>query len=98
MHYPSEAYVTDYFKILDFLVYNGDDVDLLVRRGIITSIKDNNEVLSMIPLCLYEIGSFPDDPVHKWKACVKTISIAAVVILVLTIVQTFCSVVSLFKS
>ena len=48
-HYPSETYITDYLKVLDFLVDTDKDVDVLVHKGIITTLLgNNNEVVTMI--------------------------------------------------
>ncbi|XP_052200152.1 UPF0481 protein At3g47200-like isoform X1 [Diospyros lotus] len=121
-HYPSETYITDYLKVLDFLVNTDKDVNVLVHKGIITTLLgDNSEVATMINrLCsnliqanmnskylsiCKELNDFYEKPVHKWKAGmihdyfdtpVKTAtSIAAIVLLILTLVQTICSVLSL---
>ena len=38
-HYVGDAYVTDFFAILDFLIDNSKDVDLLCDKGILNTWK-----------------------------------------------------------
>ncbi|XP_052197437.1 UPF0481 protein At3g47200-like [Diospyros lotus] len=124
-HYSSKTYITDYLKVLDFLVDTDKDVNVLVHKGIITTLLgDSNEVATMINrLCsnliqpnmnleylfiCKQLNDFYDKPVNKWKAGmirnyfdtpVKTVtSIAAMVLLILTAIQTICTVIPLVKS
>ncbi|XP_052196890.1 UPF0481 protein At3g47200-like [Diospyros lotus] len=124
-HYPFETYITDYLKVLDFLINTNKDVDVLVHKGIITTLLgDNSEVVIMINSlcsnliqlnmnCEYlfickQLNDFYEKPVRKWKAsiihdyfntAVKTASsIATIVLLILTLVQTICSVLSVLYS
>ncbi|KAJ7964941.1 hypothetical protein O6P43_014670 [Quillaja saponaria] len=47
-HYPYEAYITDYIRILEFLIDNGKDVDLLIKNGIMANwLGDNNAVADL---------------------------------------------------
>ena len=46
-HYVGQAYVTDFFVILDFLINNSKDVDLLCDRGILVNyLGDSNAAAS----------------------------------------------------
>ncbi|KAJ7964935.1 hypothetical protein O6P43_014664 [Quillaja saponaria] len=45
-HYPQEAYVTDYVRILEFLIDTGKDVDLLIGNGIMTNLLGNNNAVA----------------------------------------------------
>ncbi|XP_052195366.1 UPF0481 protein At3g47200-like [Diospyros lotus] len=123
-HYPFETYITDYLNVLDFLINSERDVDILIHKGIITTLLgDSNEVATMINrLCsnliqpninlkylsiCKQLNDFYEKPIHKWKASmihdyfdtpVKTAtSIAVIVLLLLTLVQTICSVYPLIK-
>ncbi|XP_052197387.1 UPF0481 protein At3g47200-like [Diospyros lotus] len=126
-HYPFKAYITDYLKVLDFLIHTDKDVDLLVQKGIIiTLLDDKREVATMIN-CLGSnliqanmnseylsickvLNDFYNKPINKWKAgfihdyfnndyfntpVKKVTSVAAIILLILTLVQTICSVLSL---
>ncbi|KAJ7964949.1 hypothetical protein O6P43_014676 [Quillaja saponaria] len=47
-HYPYEAYVSDYIRILEFLIDTGKDVDLLIKNGIMANwLGDNNAVADL---------------------------------------------------
>ncbi|XP_052197375.1 UPF0481 protein At3g47200-like [Diospyros lotus] len=123
-HYPSETYITDYLKVLDFLINSERDVDILIHKRIITTLLgDSNEVATMINhlcsnliqpnmnlqylLICKQLNEFYEEPIHKWKTSmihdyfgtpVKiATSIAAIVLLILTLVQTICSVYPLIK-
>ncbi|KAJ7964938.1 hypothetical protein O6P43_014667 [Quillaja saponaria] len=55
-HYPHEAYVTDYIRILELLINTGKDVDLLVKNGIMTiGLGDNNAVADLFNSLLKNI-------------------------------------------
>ncbi|GLT55408.1 hypothetical protein SLA2020_285330 [Shorea laevis] len=43
-HYPNEAYVTDYFILLNFLINSENDLHLLSRKGIVVNGLDDNNV------------------------------------------------------
>ncbi|KAI4346017.1 hypothetical protein L6164_013100 [Bauhinia variegata] len=48
-HFPAQTYITDYLKVLDFLVNSERDVDILIHKRIITTLLgDSNEVATMI--------------------------------------------------
>ncbi|KAI4346002.1 hypothetical protein L6164_013085 [Bauhinia variegata] len=124
-HFPHETYITDYLKVLDFLVDDERDVNVLIHRGIITTLLgDSNEVATMINrLCsnliqpnmnleyltiCRRLKEFYEKPLNKWKAGmihdyfdtpVKiATSIAAMVLLILTAIQTVCTVIPLVNS
>ncbi|XP_041006695.1 UPF0481 protein At3g47200-like isoform X2 [Juglans microcarpa x Juglans regia] len=85
-HYPTEAYVTDYFLLLDFLVDTGKDVALLAQKKIlvngmgddnatfINNLGTNVQFSSMSPeyhrLCR-DIVEFHDSNWNRWKAILK---------------------------
>jgi hypothetical protein len=47
-HYLSDAYITDYFRVMDFLIDTPKDVDLLVRKGILINwLGDSNAVATL---------------------------------------------------
>ena len=45
-HYPSEAYICNYFVLLDFLINTRDDVELLVDKGIIVNALGSNKAVA----------------------------------------------------
>ena len=48
-HYVGDAYVTDFFVILDFLIDNSKDVDLLCDKGILVNyLGDSNATTSAV--------------------------------------------------
>ena len=48
-HYVGDAYVTDFFAILDFLIDNSKDVDLLCDKGILVNyLGDSNAAASAV--------------------------------------------------
>ena len=114
-HYPNEAYITDYFILLGFLISTSKDVNLLVRKGVVVNLlanKDaaktlvNNLVTNIIYADMNNVYSeacnglkaFYDKPWHSWKATLRreyfstpwriVSTIAAVILLVLTLLQT----------
>ncbi|KAG7984098.1 hypothetical protein I3843_04G140500 [Carya illinoinensis] len=117
-HYPREAYITDYFFLLDFLIDTGKDVGLLARKKIlvnglgddnatfVNNLGTNVEYSSMnsdyIRLCK-DLVHFYDNPWHRWKAILRrdylstpwriASTAAAIILLVLTLVQTVCSII-----
>ena len=42
-HYPNEAYITDYFILLGFLINTSQDVNLLVRKGVMVNLLGNTD-------------------------------------------------------
>jgi hypothetical protein len=59
-HYDSDHYVTDYIRLLNFLIDTDKDADLLVRKGILVNTLDNdNEVTTLINK-LYQQTSFSE--------------------------------------
>jgi hypothetical protein len=125
--YRSDHYVSDYVRILDFLIDTSKDVDLLVRkRTLDNTLGDSNAVTTVINnlnkgtfylntnsdyyrLCK-DLKIFYKDPWQrqKLKATLRrdycsnlwrTIgTIAAIILLGLTLTQTICSVMSLPKN
>ncbi|KAF5475736.1 hypothetical protein F2P56_007512 [Juglans regia] len=119
-HYPREAYVTDYFFLLDFLIDTGKDVGFLASKKIlvnglgddnatfVNNLGTNVEYSSMnseyCHLCR-ELVKFYDNPWHRWKAILRrdyfsspwriASTAAAVILLVLTLVQAVCSIISI---
>ncbi|KAF5458879.1 hypothetical protein F2P56_022874 [Juglans regia] len=122
-HYPTKAYVTDYFLLLDFLVDTGKDVALLAQKKILVNgMGDNNATFinnlgtnvqysSMSPeyhrLCR-DIVEFHDSNWNRWKAILKrdylstpwrvVATIAAILVLVFTLMQAICSIISVLPS
>ena len=58
-HYPGDAYICDYIKLLDFLINSEEDVELLVdKRIIVNLLGSNTEVAKMINrLCREIVGT-----------------------------------------
>jgi hypothetical protein len=121
-HYLSDHYVTDYIRLLDFLIDIDKDTDLLVRKGILVhTLGDNNAVTTLVNklgqrirligmnsnyCCLCEkLNTFYEDPWHSWKVVLRrdyfstpwrtSSTAAAVIFLVLTVIQTICSIIQL---
>ncbi|XP_065866496.1 UPF0481 protein At3g47200-like isoform X3 [Euphorbia lathyris] len=116
---PPHHYLSDYIAFMDMLINVDQDVELLVRNGIIENLlQDNQSVADLVNNLsknnvIYdkdfyfsglvgELKSYCERPWHKWKANLKQeyfknpwtiISvIAAVFLLLLTILQSVCSV------
>jgi hypothetical protein len=48
-HYRYDHYVTDYIRVLDFLIDTEKDVDLLVQKGIqVNTLGDSNAVTTWV--------------------------------------------------
>jgi hypothetical protein len=48
-HYQSDKYVTNYIRVLDFLIDIDRDVDLYVRKGIlVNTLGDSNAVTTWV--------------------------------------------------
>ncbi|XP_062176234.1 uncharacterized protein LOC133881326 [Alnus glutinosa] len=47
-HYQFDHYVTDYIRILDFLIDTDKDVDLLVRKGILVNTLGNSNAVTTL--------------------------------------------------
>ncbi|KAM3762763.1 hypothetical protein ACB098_01G370500 [Castanea mollissima] len=119
-HFFEEAYITDYYFILDFLINTTRDVDLLCDKGIMVNyLGDSSAATSMVNNLQSEIvwtglssdycrlsealNEFYDNPWHSWKATLRreyfstpwrtASTIAAIIFLVLTIIQTVCSII-----
>ncbi|KAK7851942.1 upf0481 protein, partial [Quercus suber] len=118
-HFLREAYITDYYLILDLLINTAHDVDLLCDKGIMFNyLGDSRAATSMVNNLNKEIvwldmspdyyhlckalNEFYENPLHSWKKAtlrreyfsspwITTSTIAAVIFLVLTIIQTVCS-------
>ncbi|KAM3714903.1 hypothetical protein ACJW31_01G368300 [Castanea mollissima] len=119
-HFFEEAYITDYYVILDFLINTTRDVDLLCDKGIMVNyLGDSSAATSMVnnlqsEIVLTDLSSdycrlsealneFYDNPWHSWKATLRreyfstpwrtASTIAAIIFLVLTMIQTVCSII-----
>ncbi|KAM4126177.1 hypothetical protein ACB094_01G368300 [Castanea mollissima] len=119
-HFFEEAYITDYYFILDFLINTTRDVDLLCDKGIMVNYLGNSSAAtSMVNNLQSEIvwsdlssdycrlsealNEFYENTWHSWKATLRreyfstpwrtASTIAAVIFLVLTIIQTVCSII-----
>jgi hypothetical protein len=121
-HHFSNNYVTDYIRLLDFLIDSDKDVDLLVREGILVhDLGNSNAVTTLVNklqqrillsemnfnysrLCK-ELNTFYKISCHRWKATLRrdyfstpwriASTVAAIILLVLTFIQTICSIISL---
>ncbi|KAG6718433.1 hypothetical protein I3842_04G149100 [Carya illinoinensis] len=122
-HYPTQAYITDYFFLLDFLIDTGKDVALLADKKIlvngmgddnvtfINNLGTNVQYSSMnseyCRLCR-DLAKFQNDSWNRWKAIFKrdyvstpwkiVATIAAILLLALTLTQAVCSIISLLPS
>jgi hypothetical protein len=119
-----ENYVSDYIRILDFLIDTAEDVDLLVQSKILTNnLGDSNAVATMINnlnkgilhlnmnvdyLCLCRsLNEFKENPRHNWKVVLRRdyfgnpwrtmATVGAIILLVLTLGQTICSIISVVQ-
>ncbi|KAG2712929.1 hypothetical protein I3760_04G148900 [Carya illinoinensis] len=121
--YPTQAYITDYFFMLDFLIDTSKDVALLAEKKIlvngmgddnatfINNLGTNVQYSSMnseyCRLCR-DLAEFQDDRWHRWKAIFKrdyvstpwkiVATIAAILLLALTLTQAVCSIISVLPS
>ena len=114
------AYVTDYFAVLDILINTTKDIDLLCNKEIVVNyLGDSNAATSVVNklntnVIWYDMNSdysricedlnkFCKKPWHKWKATLThqyfstpwkaASTTAAVILLVLTLIQTVCSII-----
>ncbi|KAF5441891.1 hypothetical protein F2P56_037155 [Juglans regia] len=121
-HYPKdEAYITDYYTLLSFLIKTDKDLDVLVREQIIDNWLDGVVATSMINklsgekrfyikmnshyhTMAEELNKFYNNPwnlIPSLKRALfrtnlaSTITISSVVGLILTAVESACSVLSL---
>ncbi|KAJ7957288.1 hypothetical protein O6P43_023611 [Quillaja saponaria] len=47
-HYPNESYICDYIALLDFIISDAEDVDVLVKNGVIVNwLGDSNKVANL---------------------------------------------------
>ncbi|KAM3702461.1 hypothetical protein ACJW31_04G027400 [Castanea mollissima] len=123
--YIEDAYYTDYFDLLDFLINTTKDVDLLCDKKILVNyLGDNNAATLMInnlnisvigdwvrddyfDLCK-DLNGFYENLWHKRKATLKSdyfnspwktaSTVAAIILLVLTFIQTIFSIISGIKA
>ncbi|XP_040996169.1 UPF0481 protein At3g47200-like [Juglans microcarpa x Juglans regia] len=123
-HYPHEAYITDYYILLRFLIRTNKDMDLLVHDEIIANWLDDINQTFINKLCINVVHSGMNNDYHsiceglnkfhqervtyvqKLKAALirdyfftpwmGASTIAAIILLVLTIIQTICSLIPLF--
>ncbi|KAM7493080.1 hypothetical protein LguiB_027689 [Lonicera macranthoides] len=123
-HYSGDSYMIDYFFFMDFLLNTPQDVDLLIRNGIIENwlgdskqaadlFNNINKNCVIIGSNFYfsalseELNAYCKVPSHKWKATLKhdyfsspwrtASTSAAIVLLVLTFIQTVCSILGAAK-
>ncbi|XP_042975302.1 UPF0481 protein At3g47200-like isoform X3 [Carya illinoinensis] len=123
LHYPTnEEYITDYFRLLDFLIDTDKDVGLLRRKKILVNrlgdkcativnnlcsnnVADTPSTLYYRKLC-QDLGHFYNNPWNSWKIKLRrdlstpwviVTTVSAIFLLVLTLVQTVCSVISTVK-
>ncbi|XP_050258536.1 UPF0481 protein At3g47200-like isoform X6 [Quercus robur] len=123
--YIGNAYFTDYFIFLDYLINSRKDVDLLTKKKVLVNyLGDNNAVMSMINNLnkgivsetvrvdyrnLYEeLNRFYEKSWHRWEATLKSeyfstpwrfaSTVAAIVLLLLTFMQTASSMIDLLSS
>jgi hypothetical protein len=126
-HYRSDHYVSDYVRILDFLIDTSKDVDLLVRKRILNNtLGDSNAattVVNNLNKCTFYLDTNSDyyrlcknlkssykKRLQYWKLKAtlrrdycsnlwRTIAtIAAIILLGLTLTQTICSIMSVPKN
>jgi hypothetical protein len=120
-YYQWESYVSDYIRILDFLIDTTKDVDLLVKNKIlVNNLGDSNAVATMVNnlnKCIFlvnmnsnycglckALNAFYEHPWHSWRVALrrdhfsnpwKTMAtVGAIILLVLTLGQTICSIIS----
>ncbi|KAJ7960485.1 hypothetical protein O6P43_020919 [Quillaja saponaria] len=118
-HYPHESYIIDYIGMMDFLINTAQDIDILVKSGVLVNwLGDSdaaanlfNNLLEKITqvnysknyLCLYDnLNAFYEGLFNNCMATLnrdycnthwkKIASVGAVVLLLLTIVQTIFTV------
>lgn len=119
-HFFIEAFITDYYVILDFLINTTRDVDLLCDKEIIfNGLGDSSAAMSMVnnlnkdifvldmsydyERLINALNEFCANPWHRWKAILRleyfstpwrtASTMAAVIFLVLTVIQTVCSII-----
>ncbi|XP_031282065.1 uncharacterized protein LOC116140590 [Pistacia vera] len=116
-HYPRDAHVCNYVRLMDYLINTEKDVDLLVGNGIISNqMGDNDSIANMFnrlsvsinlskssyyDICV-KLKQHCDNPWNRTKSTLKrvyfnnlwrgTATVAAVLLLLLTIIQTMCSI------
>lgn len=55
-HYTTDSYITDYVIVMDFLINTGNDVDLLVQKGIIFNwLGESNSVANLFNTLLKNV-------------------------------------------
>ncbi|XP_030479796.1 UPF0481 protein At3g47200 isoform X2 [Cannabis sativa] len=124
-YHPYICMITHYVVLLDYLVNTAEDVDLLVKYGIINNLLgDNSQVATMINKLgdgvfyennenyhfaeiLGKLHKYCETPWHKWNANLRQnyfhspwaglSVVAAVFLIILTFIQTVCSVISVIK-
>ncbi|KAL2346789.1 hypothetical protein Fmac_000789 [Flemingia macrophylla] len=118
IRYRKESYITDYVQIMDFLINTSQDVDFLVRKGILINwLGDSNSVANLFNgLCkniifshvtgyrlLYrDLNAFHKNRWNNLKSSLRrdycktpwktAATFAAIILLILTLVQTICSI------
>jgi hypothetical protein len=123
-YYKWESYVSDYIRILDFLIDTTKDVDLLVQKNIlVNNLGDSNAVATMVnnlnkgtslssmnlnycDLCK-DLNTFYKNPRHTWKVALRRdhfsnpwmtmATVSAIILLLLTLGQTICSIIQLVQ-
>ncbi|KAK7352726.1 hypothetical protein VNO80_18154 [Phaseolus coccineus] len=123
-HYPSKSYITDYAKVLDFLINTSRDVDILIRKRVLVNwLGDTDSVAKMLNALMQnvtettlsfdyfricqDLSAFHRNPWNNLKSTLRrdyckspwqtAATIAAIVILVLSLVQTVCSILQVIQ-
>ncbi|WVZ19953.1 hypothetical protein V8G54_007275 [Vigna mungo] len=68
-HYPSKSYITDYIVVLHFLVNTSNDVDLLVRKGILMSYLGDTDSSAKMINGLWKNVSQTNFSCHYFRLC-----------------------------
>ncbi|XVF79537.1 hypothetical protein PTKIN_Ptkin14bG0231000 [Pterospermum kingtungense] len=96
-YYSNDSNICDYIFLMQYLITSTEDVDLLVRRRIIINQLGSNKAVVDLSnnFCKHiirpvEKNSYAD--IFRWRGVA---TIAAAVLLVLSLIQTICSVISL---
>ncbi|KAK7393260.1 hypothetical protein VNO78_21810 [Psophocarpus tetragonolobus] len=123
-HYLEETYITDYVLVMDFLISTSQDVDTLIRKGILLNyLGDSDSVANLFnglcknilhvnfsshyfELC-ENLNDFHRNPCNKLKSTLRrdyckgpwqtAASIAAIILLILSVIQTICSILQVIQ-
>ncbi|KAF7831403.1 UPF0481 protein [Senna tora] len=105
-HYPYESYITDYALLLDCLIDTSEDVAKLFN-GLWKNVTQMNFNCDYFEICK-KLNGFCSDPWNGKKATLRrdycktpwqiVTSIAGILLLLLTLVQTICSVIQVAQA